>query len=408
MLDTAALAPLLPPLAAALGARGLRLATAESCTGGLIAAACTALPGSSTWFERGFVTYSNAAKTELLGVPAALIGAHGAVSEAVARAMAAGALARSDADLALAVTGIAGPDGAVPGKPVGTVWLAWARRGGAVGARRLQLAGDRAAVRAGSVAAALAQALAMLQAPPAVAGTIDGPAQAEETATMSEGVDFTKMVPGFDFLQNLVRSAGAAAPAVGQWVAPTLDPDEIGKRIDELRTVQFWLEQNARLLATTIQALEVQRMTLSTLKTMNVRLTDLRDALTLRPPEPAAPAPAPAPAPAAARPPAAAPGPAAAAAPAPAPAGAEAAAAGVEPMQWWGALTRQFTEIAANALRETSAAAAATVAPAPAPVAAPAAPRSRAARKPAARQPAAKTAATQPAPAKAARRGAAG
>lgn len=170
---------------------------------------------------------------------------------------------------------------------------------------------------------------------------------------MSEGVDFTKMVPGFDFLQNLVRSAGAAAPAVGQWVAPTLDPDEITKRIDELRTVQFWLEQNARLLATTIQALEVQRMTLSTLKTMNVRLTDLRDALTLHTPEPAAPP-------------------------------AAAAAAGVEPMQWWGALTRQFTEIAANALRETSAAAAATAAPASA---APAAnPHRRSPGQPAARK----------------------
>lgn len=353
MLDTTALAPLLPPLAAALRARGLRLATAESCTGGLIAAACTALPGSSPWFERGFVTYSNAAKTELLGVPAALIDAHGAVSSAVARAMAAGALARSGADLALAVTGIAGPDGAVPGKPVGTVWLGWARRGGRSGARRLQLAGDRAAVRAASVAAALAQALAMVRSVPAAAGTIDATDPRTETATMSEGVDFTKMVPGFDFLQNLVRSAGAAAPAVGQWVAPTLDPDEITKRIDELRTVQFWLEQNARLLATTIQALEVQRMTLSTLKTMNVRLTDLRDALTLHTPEPAAPP-------------------------------AAAAAAGVEPMQWWGALTRQFTEIAANALRETSAAAAATAAPASA---APAAnPHRRSPGQPAARK----------------------
>ena len=362
MLDTTALMPLVTPLAAALGTRGLRLATAESCTGGLIAAACTALAGSSTWFERGFVSYSNAAKTELLGVPAGLIAAQGAVSEAVARAMAAGALEHSVADLALAVTGIAGPDGAAPGKPVGTVWLAWAWRGGETGARHLQLDGDRAAVRAQTVAAALQQALALalaVAATPTTTGTIDRPAQREGTAAMSDGVDYTRMVPGFDFLQNLVRGAGAAAPAVGQWVAPTLDPDEIGKRIDELRTVQFWLEQNARLLATTIQALEVQRMTLSTLKNMNVRLTDLRDALTLRVPEPPAPPPAPA------RATAAAPAPASPAAPAPAEAsGAEppSDAASVEPMQWWGALTRQFTEIAAHALRETSAAAAAATA----------------------------------------------
>jgi nicotinamide-nucleotide amidase len=159
-------------LADALLARGLKLAAAESCTGGLIAAACTALPGSSHWFERGFVTYSNEAKAELLGVPATLLQAHGAVSEPVARAMAEGALARSHADLALAVTGIAGPGGAVPGKPVGTVWLAWsARRAGAAaatstaafstGAERLQLEGDRARVRALTVQRALRQALAL-------------------------------------------------------------------------------------------------------------------------------------------------------------------------------------------------------------------------------------------------------
>ncbi|MDE2565127.1 MAG: CinA family protein, partial [Burkholderiales bacterium] len=129
-------------LGQALRARGWRLATAESCTGGLIAAACTEVAGSSDWFERGYVTYSNAAKTELLGVPAALIAQHGAVSEAVARAMAAGALARAPVQLAVAVTGIAGPGGAVPGKPVGTVWLAWATAA-AVQAERLQLAGDR-------------------------------------------------------------------------------------------------------------------------------------------------------------------------------------------------------------------------------------------------------------------------
>jgi nicotinamide-nucleotide amidase len=149
-------APAVERLALALGARGERLAAAESCTGGLIAAACTARAGSSDWFERGFVTYSNEAKTELLGVPAALIGAHGAVSEEVARAMVAGALAHAQAraTLAVAVTGIAGPGGAVPGKPVGTVWLAWGRAG-AVQAERLQLPGDRDAVRGATVAMAL-------------------------------------------------------------------------------------------------------------------------------------------------------------------------------------------------------------------------------------------------------------
>jgi nicotinamide-nucleotide amidase len=159
-------------LAAALLARGWHLAAAESCTGGLIAAACTALPGSSHWFDRGFVTYSNAAKAEMLGVPRQLLQAHGAVSEPVARAMAEGALARSQAQLALAVTGIAGPAGAVPGKPVGTVWLAWSVREGqprasqperrpATGAERLQLDGDRARVRALTVERALRQALVL-------------------------------------------------------------------------------------------------------------------------------------------------------------------------------------------------------------------------------------------------------
>jgi nicotinamide-nucleotide amidase len=158
-----ALRPEVPALADALRARGWRLVTAESCTGGLIAAACTALAGSSDWFERGLVTYSNAAKTELLGVPAALIEAHGAVSEPVARAMAAGALVRSGAQLAVAVTGIAGPGGAVPGKPVGTVWLAW---GGSdsLQATCLHLPGDRAAVRSATVAAALQRLLAQVTA----------------------------------------------------------------------------------------------------------------------------------------------------------------------------------------------------------------------------------------------------
>lgn len=152
------LRPEVPPLALALRARGWRLVTAESCTGGLIAAACTALAGSSEWFECGFVTYSNAAKTGSVGVPAALIEAHGAVSEPVARAMAEGALAASGAQLAVAVTGIAGPGGAVPGKPVGTVWLAWGRPG-ALQAECLQLDGDRAAVRSATVRAALLRLL---------------------------------------------------------------------------------------------------------------------------------------------------------------------------------------------------------------------------------------------------------
>jgi nicotinamide-nucleotide amidase len=145
-------------LADALRARGWRIGTAESCTGGLIAAACTAVAGSSDWFERGVVTYSNAAKTELLGVPAELIDSHGAVSEPVACAMALGLLASAPLDLAVAVTGIAGPGGAVPGKPVGTVWLALAGQGATL-AERLQLDGDRAAVRAQTVARALTRLL---------------------------------------------------------------------------------------------------------------------------------------------------------------------------------------------------------------------------------------------------------
>lgn len=152
-------APAVLALAERLRAGGVTLAAAESCTGGLIAAACTSVAGSSDWFERGFVTYSNEAKTEMLGVPPALIAAHGAVSEEVARAMVGGALRHSHATLAVAVTGIAGPGGAVPGKPVGTVWLAWGTAAG-VRAERLQLPGDRTAVREATVAAALARLLA--------------------------------------------------------------------------------------------------------------------------------------------------------------------------------------------------------------------------------------------------------
>ncbi len=142
-------------LGEALRAQGLRLATAESCTGGMIAAACTAIAGSSDWFERGFVTYSNAAKTEMLGVDAALIAAHGAVSAEVARAMANGALVHSHADLVVAVTGVAGPGGGSRDKPVGTVWLALARKGQPAQAELLRLQGDRSAVRTQTVAQAL-------------------------------------------------------------------------------------------------------------------------------------------------------------------------------------------------------------------------------------------------------------
>lgn len=134
------------------------MATAESCTGGLIAAACTALAGSSDWFDRGFVTYSNQAKTEMLAVPPALIAAHGAVSEPVALAMLQGALHEAAVDLAVAVTGIAGPGGAVPGKPVGTVWLAWGNPH-ARQAECLLLPGDRDAVRSAAVQAALQRLL---------------------------------------------------------------------------------------------------------------------------------------------------------------------------------------------------------------------------------------------------------
>lgn len=162
-MDTASLHVTVEALASLLLARGQSLATAESCTGGLIAASCTEVAGSSAWFERGFVTYSNEAKTDLLGVPADLIARHGAVSEEVARAMAAGALAHSRADVAVAVTGVAGPTGGSVAKPVGTVWLAWAQRGRddepdsvAVHAEKMWFPGDRRAVRGATVAHALA------------------------------------------------------------------------------------------------------------------------------------------------------------------------------------------------------------------------------------------------------------
>jgi hypothetical protein len=211
---------------------------------------------------------------------------------------------------------------------------------------------------------------------------------------MSDIPNFAKLVPGFDFLQGLVKNAGSALPSMGQWVAPTLNPEELQKRIDELKTVQFWLEQNARMLGTTIQALEVQRMTLSTLKTMNVQMADLRDAMKVAPvasagsaasaaagsvansfgadammqaarnamggmadlarsattvsaPPPAA-GPEPAPEPAPGPKPKAQPKAEAADAPAVATSGV------VDPMQWWGALTKQFTQLAATAMKDSA------------------------------------------------------
>lgn len=159
--DTPEILSLCEHLALALKSRGWMMATAESCTGGLIAACCTSLSGSSDWFERGFVTYSNAAKTELLGVPAELITAHGAVSEPVARAMALGAVAHSQAQVSLAVTGVAGPTGGSQDKPVGTVWFGWVIQGQAW-TERLRFDGDRDAVRAATVGHALRGLLARL------------------------------------------------------------------------------------------------------------------------------------------------------------------------------------------------------------------------------------------------------
>jgi hypothetical protein len=141
---------------------------------------------------------------------------------------------------------------------------------------------------------------------------------------MAAAGDLARMVPGFEFLQGLMKNAGGALPGLQQWVAPTLDPEELDKRIQELRTVQFWLENNAKLLGTTIQALEVQRMTLGTLQRMNLPLADLRQALTAKAPASAKLPESPAP-------------------------------AAIDPLQWWGALTQQFTEIAAKAAKDSAA-----------------------------------------------------
>ena len=157
---------------------------------------------------------------------------------------------------------------------------------------------------------------------------------------MSDDNAFGKLVPGFDFLQSLVKNAGSALPGIGQWVAPTLDPAELDKRIGELRTVQYWLEQNARMLAATIQALEVQRMTLSTLKSMNVQMGALGESLKIKPATRKAEAAAPSPSPSSD----------AKTSPA-----VKSPAAAVDPMQWWGALTNQFAELATSAMKDSAA-----------------------------------------------------
>ena len=156
-------------LGAALLQRGEWLTVAESCTGGWLAQSVTAIAGSSAWFERGFVTYSNAAKVEMLGVPETTLARHGAVSEATARAMAQGALLHSKADWAVAITGIAGPGGGSPEKPVGTVCFAWAGKEFGCEAQRVHFSGDRAAVREQAVAHALNGLLAHLNARPLLA-----------------------------------------------------------------------------------------------------------------------------------------------------------------------------------------------------------------------------------------------
>jgi hypothetical protein len=193
---------------------------------------------------------------------------------------------------------------------------------------------------------------------------------------MSSPADFTKFVPGFDFFQGLMKNAGQALPPMGQWIAPTLDPEELGKRIEQLKTVQFWLEQNAKLLGTTIQALEVQRMTLSTLKTMNLPVGRVAEAFKMpvatpewapepvaaREPEPM-PTSSPPPTPPTSPTPSSAPprrrrAPSSASSPSAKPAASSPAtsAAGADPMQWWGALTQQFTELASQALKDPAAA----------------------------------------------------
>jgi glyoxylate/hydroxypyruvate reductase len=191
--------------------RGERLASAESCTGGLIAGACTAIAGSSDWLERGFVTYSNAAKTQMLGVPAELIAQHGAVSQQVAEAMASGALDNAPAQWSVAVTGIAGPGGAVPGKPVGTVWLAWGYAG-RIWSRRLQLAGDRDAIRRQTVEAAIR----CLE--DAVCGSQPSPGSREEATTseVTHAVLIGELEP--DEFDEWLQALRRATPETTVWL----------------------------------------------------------------------------------------------------------------------------------------------------------------------------------------------
>ena len=154
---------------------------------------------------------------------------------------------------------------------------------------------------------------------------------------MSDASGFGKLAPGFDFLQSLAKNAGNALPGLGQWIAPTLDPAELDKRIGELRTVQYWLEQNARMLATTIQALEVQRMTLTTLKSMNVPMAELTESLKIQPARARAPSSS------------------TQNDSAKKSAGNQSAgksAPPVDPMQWWGALTQQFAQLATSAMKD--------------------------------------------------------
>lgn len=161
-MDETAVYAIAATLGRALARAGWKAVSAESCTGGLIARALTETPGSSAWFERGFVTYADAAKRELLAVDSEALAAHGAVSEVVAGAMARGALAHSQSQLALAVTGIAGPDGGSPDKPVGTVCFGWARCDGATRTGTERFAGDRTQVRLLAAHHALALALRWL------------------------------------------------------------------------------------------------------------------------------------------------------------------------------------------------------------------------------------------------------
>lgn len=203
---------------------------------------------------------------------------------------------------------------------------------------------------------------------------------------------FTKLMPGLDFMRNMLQGAGQSLPTMGQWVAPTLDPAEIEKRINDLKAVHFWLEQNAKMLGVTIQALEVQRMTLSTLQTMNLPMASLREAMALpkaaatpaarAPAAAAAPAPAPPPRPEPSPPPAAEP---AAETAAPADTREGGARPAVDPMLWWGALTKQFADLATKAVQDGSAGLAKNLAAAR--------DATRAAKQPAAKAPAKKVAA---------------